>query len=285
MLSGRMTLPVVFCQNQVFFRMRILLANDDGIHAPGLAALRQALKSLGDVFVVAPSKEQSGVSHSITFLSPLMVHQVGPQEWMIDGSPADCVKWGCHYASKQTGQYPDIVVSGINGGLNVGINTLYSGTVGAASEGAFYGIPSFAVSMQYCKEGPFVQAAQLACDLIRKILGHNPALGQRGKLYSINIPLSALEQSPPQVKFGRMDTNQYWIDYTERIDPLGRSYYWISGSSAGHSDPPPPSTPPSCERGMTDMSAVEQHFISVVPLQIDMTDHEHLREMQSWDWN
>ena len=135
--------------------MLILLTNDDGIYAPGLAALAREMRKLGEIVVVAPATEQSGVGHSITYLTPLIVKEVfhrdssnGEQRlgWAVEGSPADCVKIGVHqFCPRQ----PDLVVSGINSGLNAGINVLYSGTVAAAIEGAFFGITSVAVSLQY----------------------------------------------------------------------------------------------------------------------------------------
>ena len=129
--------------------MQILLTNDDGIYAPGLAAMERALGRLGDVCVVAPAVEQSGVGHSITFLSPLMAKEVFDGErrrgWAVEGSPADCIK----LALSEFCPRPDLVISGINGGLNLGINVLYSGTVAGATEGAVFGIPSIAVSLEY----------------------------------------------------------------------------------------------------------------------------------------
>ena len=136
--------------------MQILLTNDDGIYAPGLAAMERALARLGDVTVVAPAIEQSGVGHSITFLTPLMAKEVFDGErrrgWAVEGSPADCVKLAI---GEFCPRRPDLVVSGINGGLNVGINVLYSGTVAGATEGALFGIPSVAVSLEYDEQPKF----------------------------------------------------------------------------------------------------------------------------------
>ena len=151
--------------------MNILLANDDGIYAPGLHALRQALERLGNVLVVAPATEQSGVGHSITYLTPLTCKELWEEEyfrgWAVDGSPADCVKLGVSELSKEP---IDLVVSGINGGLNAGINVLYSGTVAAAIEGAFFRLPSIAVSLEHDPHADFEAAAEIAVDMIRQIL-------------------------------------------------------------------------------------------------------------------
>ena len=153
--------------------MRILLTNDDGVFAPGLIALEQQLRHLGDVVVIAPATEQSGVGHSITFLTPLIcksIHRDGRHwAWAVDGSPADCVKLAVGELLKQ---HPvDLVVSGINSGLNAGINVLYSGTVAAAIEGAFFGITSVAVSLEYDEDADFQSAAVIARNVIGGLAG------------------------------------------------------------------------------------------------------------------
>ena len=186
--------------------MLILLTNDDGIYAPGLAALQRELAKLGEVFVVPPSTEQSGVGHAITYLTPLIVKEVFRTSgwpagtlsmvdderwgWAVEGSPADCVKIGvAEFCSRP----PDLVVSGINAGLNAGINVLYSGTVAAAIEGAFFGITSVAVSLQYERHFQFEKAAGLARQIIEQILA---AKGPDPQLYNINIPTAALSGEP-----------------------------------------------------------------------------------------
>src|SRR5690242_12779082 len=174
--------------------MLILLTNDDGIYAPGLTALENELRSLGEVCVVAPATEQSGVGHSITFLSPLVCKEIFDGDrrrgWAVEGSPADCVKLGIFEFCKYR---PDLVVSGINGGLNAGINVLYSGTVAAAIEGAFFEITSVAVSLEYNEHARFDRAARLAGDVIEQILSRK---GPSPQLYNLNIPTVALERTP-----------------------------------------------------------------------------------------
>lgn len=257
--------------------MKILLTNDDGIYAPGLAAIERALRRLGDVYVVAPSKEQSGVSHSITFLTPLMVKKVFVDNkhwgWTVDGSPADCVKLGI---SEIVPERPDLVVSGINGGLNAGINIIYSGTVAAAVEGVFYGITSIAVSLEYDENEPFHQAANWAVDVIEKILEKKD---QQPRLYNINIPLTALRKNKAETKVVGMDVTQYWESFERRTDPLGRFYYWLTGRP--DSRQPKPTEPVE----MTDMTALTQGFISVTPLNYDMTHQSQLNIMECWDLN
>jgi 5'-nucleotidase len=172
--------------------VRILLTNDDGIYAPGLSALERQLRKLGDVEVVAPAVEQSGVGHSVTFLSPLVCKELFEGDrrrgWAVEGSPADCVKLGIFEFCKTP---PDVIVSGINGGLNAGINVLYSGTVAAAIEGAFFGITSIAVSLEWSEHAKFDRAAVIAHGIIQQILAKKRPGPQ---LYNLNIPTAAVER-------------------------------------------------------------------------------------------
>src|SRR6266852_7582986 len=169
--------------------MRILLTNDDGIYAPGLRALRLELLKLGPVDVVAPVSEQSGVGHSITLLNPLIVQEVVDERqhffgWAVEGRPADCVKLAL---LELVPEPPDVIISGLNAGSNAGINVLYSGTVAAAIEGAFFRRTSIAVSQEYTKPKPldFTRGAILARGVIEQILNRQPA---EGSLFNINIP-------------------------------------------------------------------------------------------------
>src|SRR5437763_6064046 len=175
--------------------MRILLTNDDGIYAPGLRALRTELQKLGNVVVVAPATEQSAVGHSITLLTPLLVQEVlDDQErflgWAVEGRPADCVKLALQELLPEP---PDLIVSGLNAGSNAGINVLYSGTVAAAIEGAFFRHTSIAVSLEYTKPKPldFPRAADLARRVVEQIVARRPA---QGSLFNVNIP--SLEKGP-----------------------------------------------------------------------------------------
>ena len=256
--------------------MRILLTNDDGIYAPGLATMERALRRLGKVSVVAPLREQSGVARAITFLTPLQARKIFVNNkhwgWAVDGTPADCVKLA---VSTILPERPDLVVSGINSGLNASINILYSGTVGAAAEGALYGITSIAVSLQYTENEPFQQAAELAVGVIGKILKQkNPP----GRLYNLNIPLKALKNEEPEVRIVPMDTTQCWESFEQRIDPMmGRAYYWLSGKT----DPRQPKI--KKPEQMTDLTALSQGYITVTPLNFDVTDRHRLNEMADWD--
>lgn len=268
-------MPAAFC----FFLasgiecVNILLANDDGIYAPGLHALRHALERLGDVLVVAPATEQSGVGHSITYLTPLTCKEIFEGDffrgWAVEGSPADCVKLGI---AELASEPIDLIVSGINGGLNAGINVLYSGTVAAAIEGAFFRLPSIAVSLEHDPHADFEAAAEIAVALIRQIL---ESQGERKDLYNINIPTAAAEQyrrgGVPDVLCVPMGVERYGEHYIKRQDPKGRNYYWSTN------DPPPRPTDHE-----TDLTALAKGHVTITPLQFDMTKQELLGEMQSW---
>ncbi len=248
--------------------MRILLTNDDGIYAPGLAALERALLPDAEVTVVAPATEQSGVGHSITFLTPLVCKEVYEGDrrrgWAVEGSPADCVKIG---VLELCAQPPDIVVSGINGGLNAGINVLYSGTVAAAIEGAFFGIPSFAVSLQYDDHARFDVAAKMGWHVIQQILSQrNEVEG----LYNINIPTSATMKGT-EIHVVPMGLERFGERFLKRQDPRGRTYYWASGE-------------PSAEgrNQESDLAALRKGFVTVTPLRFDLTRHDQLENMRGW---
>lgn len=248
--------------------MLILLTNDDGIYAPGLAALQRQLSLLGDVYVVAPATEQSGVGHSITYLTPLIVKEVYIDDqqwgWAVEGSPADCVKIGI---SELCPTRPDLVVSGINGGLNAGINVLYSGTVAAAIEGAFYGITSLAVSLEYDEHAQFDKAARIARSIIEQVLEKK---GPEPQLYNMNIPTAALDDAA-EVRTVPMDVTLYGEHYEKRTDPFGRLYYWATGYPS-----------PTLEGRETDLTALKQGCVTVTPLDYNMTKTVALEQMKSW---
>jgi len=246
----------------------ILLTNDDGVYAPGLAALERQLGALGEVYVVAPATEQSGVGHAITYLTPLTVKEVfhGDRRWgwAVQGSPADCVKIGIHQFCPGR---PDLVVSGINSGLNAGINVLYSGTVAAAIEGAFFGVTSVAVSLEYDEQADYAQAAGLARAVIQQILERKDGGPQ---LYNLNIPTAAL-RGEPQVDVVPMDVQRYDDNYEKRKDPWGRDYYWLTGGPR-----------PLTAKHETDLLALAKGRISLTPLDYDMTRRAVLATMESW---
>jgi len=251
--------------------MNILLINDDGIHAEGLAGFGACLKKLGDVTIVAPSQEASAAGHSITLHRPLThkpVYKNG--EFFghsISGTPADCVKLA---VSRLLESPPDIVVSGLNVGANVGINILYSGTVAAAVEGAMLGIPSVAFSICYSKEPRIKEGCRLAASLLRHIL---EVYKGDFKLLNINLP----DCDKDRIK-GVKVTRQSCIGYTEnfdkRVDPRGRTYYWMTGDLEGAES----------ESG-SDIAALEEGYITITPLQYDLTNYLSLEKIQNWNFD
>ena len=250
--------------------MRILLTNDDGVFAPGLAALEQQLRHLGEVVVIAPATEQSGVGHSITFLSPLTcksIHREGRHwAWAVDGSPADCTKLAITELLKENPV--DLVVSGINNGLNAGINVLYSGTVAAAIEAAFFGITSIAVSLEYNPEEDFEAAAVIARNVIGGLLKQPRSAGQ---LFNLNIPTAAT-LTPAELKIVPLGLDQYGRSYERRTDPNGRDYYWALWTE--------PNEPPAEQ---TDLTQLRKGNVTLTPLKFDMANHELLSEMKNWE--
>lgn len=254
--------------------MRILLTNDDGVYAPGLAALRKELEVLGEVSLISPATEQSGVSHSITFLEPLVCKEIYDGDKLhgiaVEGSPADCVKLGI---SELIDEPVDLVVSGINGGLNAGINVLYSGTVAAAIEGAFFRLNSFAISLEWDPHADFATAARIAVPLIRQVLNQKSPQPQ---LYNINIPSAAVERyrqgGKPEVHIVPMGVERYGEHYIKRQDPKGRDYFWATN------DPPPRRTDHP-----TDLTCLADGHVTVTPLKFDLTDLQELQEMGAWD--
>jgi 5'-nucleotidase len=253
--------------------MRILLTNDDGIYAPGLRALRQELQQLGHVVVVAPATEQSAAGHSVTLNTPLIVQEVLDDNrermgWAVEGRPADCVKLALR---ELLPDLPDLVVSGLNAGSNAGINVLYSGTVAAAIEGAFFRVTSIACSLEYEKLKPldFSQGAALARRVIEQILDRGPATGS---LFNVNIP--ALDRGPVRgIRTVPQNIAQYVEAYDRRIDPRGRVYFW-TGPDFRCPEPHPD----------TDVTAMAEGYITVTPLQFNLTHETTLREMSDWPW-
>lgn len=250
--------------------MKILLTNDDGILAPGLRALRGELARIGEVSVVAPASEQSAVGHSITLMHPLLVEEVHQDGSLyghaVEGKPADCVKLGL---VELVDAMPDLVVSGINAGSNAGINVLYSGTVAAAIEAAFFNVTSIAVSLTLPEIDQYERAARIAVVVIRQILEHKPAAGE---LFNVNIP-SLHEGDPLGVRVARQALVCYRESYEARTDPRGRKYFWLM---------PDPLIPEDDLEA--DMTALAHRYVTVTPLQFDLTDRRRLEQMRDWKW-
>lgn len=252
--------------------MLILLTNDDGIYAPGLAAMERELEKLGDVYVVSPATEQSGVGHAITYLSPLIVKELfeGQQRrgWAVEGSPADCVKIGIFEFCPRL---PDLVVSGINSGLNAGINVMYSGTVAAAVEGAFFGITSVAVSLEFEDQAEYGKAATLAREAIEQILRNKP---ERPQLFNLNIPTAALHARERELRVVPMDLTRTLEQYEKRTDPRGRSYFWALGAARRE-----------FEGEETDVTALRKGCLTLTPLDFDLTSRREMAEMKGWEFD
>jgi 5'-nucleotidase len=252
--------------------VRILLTNDDGIYAPGLRALRKELQKLGEVLVVAPAAEQSAVGHSITLLAPLVVQEVLDEQnqflgWAVEGRPADCVKLAL---TELLPQPPDVIVSGLNAGSNTGINVLYSGTVAAAIEGAFYRQTSIALSLEYTQTKlDFPKAALLARRVVEQILARRPSAGT---LFNVNIP--SLDKGPVRgIRTVPQNVAPYVEKFDRRVDPRGRVYFW---TTPGFLCPDPLPD--------TDVTALADGYITVTPLQFNLTHRAFLEEMVAWRW-
>ena len=242
----------------------LLVTNDDGIDAPGLAALARAVTPLGRVVVVAPDRERSGAGHALTLLSPLRVRQRGDDRFEVDGTPTDCVHLGVFNLTG--GRPPALVLSGINRGVNVGDDVTYSGTVAAALEGTLLGVPSIAVSIERgdLGEPDYATAAALAARIAKAVLTHElPS----GVFLNVNLPAVA----PKGIRITRLGTRHYRAAALERLDPSGRPYYWIAGSDM---------TPVGEPDG--DHVAMREGYASITPLHADMTHDATRGVIASW---
>jgi 5'-nucleotidase len=250
--------------------VRILLCNDDGIYAPGLAALHFRLARAAEVHVVAPDSPQSGGSHALTFRHPVLWKTVAvPGAFTgtsVEGTPADCIKLALGELLRQP---PDLVVSGINAGLNTGIHALYSGTVAAAIEAAILGCPAVAVSLQLDEEMDFPRAAEIAARLIDRIAAAGLVPRQ---VFSINIP--RLRPGWPRgVRVGPQSIRPTMDRIEKRADPSGREYYWLSGDFVEADDAVD-----------TDIHLVRDGYVCVTPLQFNLTDTTVLSSLRGWSW-
>jgi 5'-nucleotidase len=208
--------------------VRILLSNDDGVYAQGLAALAAAFPD-DEVWIVAPDREQSASSHSISLARPLRVTEIGPRRYAVDGTPTDAVYMGLNLVLK--GRRPDLVVSGVNHGPNLGNDVLYSGTVAAAMEGALLGVNAIAVSLAGAPTHAFEHAAAFAAALARRVAATPPPAPA---LLNVNVPPGPVKG----YRFARLGKRTYGNEVMEGTDPRGRKYYWIGGNEYQHEDIP-----------------------------------------------
>jgi 5'/3'-nucleotidase len=244
---------------------RILVTNDDGIHSDGLQILERALKELGDVYVVAPMSEMSGASHSLTLARPLRIRQLDDRHWSIDGTPTDCVTLALNKILPED-ERPDICVSGINHGGNLGDDATYSGTVAGALEASILGVPGIALSLVARDNFDFSQSAAIAVTAARKVLEEGLP---EGTLLNINIPQGEIKG----VRVTRQGIKNARPVITEHIDPRGKPYFWIGEEYFSTN---------SAEG--TDYNAVELGYVSVTPLRSDMTDHQALTALETWNY-
>ena len=247
----------------------ILVTNDDGIYAPGIYALYNAMKKIGDARVVAPEMEQSAVGHALTISDPLRVSEVDRYGDIfghaVNGTPADCIKIA-YWALLQA--QPDIIISGINLGANTGINVIYSGTVSAATEGTILQIPSFAVSLSTYTAPNFDYAARFAAELAEKVLDHGLP---RGTYLNVNVP-NFPEEEIAGVLVTRQGLSNYKERFDRRVDPQNRVYYWLTGKKVEVE-----------AEGDVDDRAIINKMVSITPLHYDLTNYSFLEELKSWD--
>ncbi len=245
-------------------RPTLLVTNDDGYDAPGIAALAAALEPLGRVVVVAPDREQSGSSHALTLARPLRVTGVGPERFRVDGTPTDCVHLGVFNLTPDS--VPALVVSGINRGLNLGDDVTYSGTVAGALEGALLEIPALALSVDVDERGraDYETAAAFARYLAGQVLERGLP---RGTFLNVNLPAAP----PLGVRLTRQGTRTYRAAVVERLDPSGRPYYWVDDQDM---------TPGGEADG--DHRAIRDGYVSISPLHANLTHEPSLETLAGW---
>jgi 5'-nucleotidase len=244
---------------------RILATNDDGFGAPGLEALVRAMEPLGEVVVVAPDRERSGASHALTLGRPLRVWEAAKNRYRVDGTPTDCVHLGAFHLAG--GEGPDLVVSGINRGVNVSDDVTYSGTVAGALEGTLLRVPSLAFSVDIDERGEcdYDPAVRFARSLAERVLAQGL---ERGVFLNVNLPVG----EPRGVRVCRQGARSYRAAVVERIDPAGRPYYWIADADTTPADEPD-----------GDQQAIRDGYVSVTPLHADMTHTPSLDKLTAWN--
>jgi 5'-nucleotidase len=247
--------------------MHIMVTNDDGIHAPGIRALAEAMKELGSVTVVAPDRERSAAGHSLTLHSPLRIFKLREGWYAVDGTPTDCVNMGIHNMLPVS---PDLVVSGINHGANLGDDVTYSGTVAAAMEANLMGIPAIAFSLAtFEKSGNFHDAAQVSLRVARQVIANGlPS----DTFLNVNIPDCRLAQMLPTM-VTRQGKRSFIGKIVDKTDPRGRKYFWIGSDEPNLND----------EEG-TDFHAINRRHVSVTPLHLDLTNHNSLKILAGWQF-
>jgi 5'-nucleotidase len=250
--------------------MHFLVTNDDGILAPGIAALYEAAAAIGQADVVAPEDSQSAVGHAISVLKPMVVRRLHVNQvfhgWSVGGRPADCVKLAM---LELLPRRPDFVLSGINAGANAGINVLYSGTIAGAREGALFGVPAIAFSLELSDELDFALAGRVARTVLEAIIAADPP---HGTCLSVNIP--RLDRGLPRGVKCCPHAAVNWEEYYEkRTDAEGHAVYWLDGR-----------IPLDQAHPESDLAALQEGYVTVTPLRADITDHATLDAVAGWKW-
>jgi len=248
----------------------IFVTNDDGIHAHGIRMLIDRMRKIGKVVVVAPDKPQSGTAHAITIHTPLrlkfLAGEPGYEEYSCNGTPADCVKLGFKVVMKR---HPDLLVSGINHGSNSSVSVIYSGTMAAVFEGAMAGVPSIGFSFNnYSTDAGIESCAAIVSKIAQKVLDEGLP---EGVCLNVNIP-DVPEGGIKGIRICRQARGTWQEDFDERLDPIGRKYYWLKGIfvKTGNGND-------------TDEWALENHYVAVVPVKFDFTSHEAMASLKSWE--
>ncbi len=244
--------------------MKILITNDDGVSSEGLRILADAVKALGEVSVVAPDRERSAAAHSLTLHRPLRVEEVAPGVYAADGTPVDCVNLAVYGILKGR---PDLVISGINHGPNLGEDLVYSGTVSAAFEATFLGIPAFAISLAAREGFRYKGAANFALKVAAYIMQNGLP---QGTFLNINVP-NVDEDKIRSYKITEQGKRVFQDAVVEKVDPRGKKYYWIGGGDQGFQ-----------EIAGTDFHAIANHSISITPLCVDLTNRAAVKELEGW---
>jgi 5'-nucleotidase len=244
--------------------MRILLSNDDGVNAKGIAILHQALSQIAEVTVVAPDRNCSGASNSLTLMHPLRLSKLDNGFISVNGTPVDCVHVGIN---KLMSERPDLVVAGVNKGANLGDDTLYSGTVAAAIEGRHLGLPAIAVSLCAKEEEHYETAAYVTVEIIKKLHSYPLSADQVININVPDLPISLLKG----IKVSRLGSRHQADSMTQQVDPWGRDIFWY-GPLGNEKD----------AGSGTDFHTINEGYASVTPLKVDMTAHESLTAMTRW---
>lgn len=246
-------------------RVRILVTNDDGIASPGIHAVAAALRTLGDVWIVAPDRERTAVGHAVTLHKPLRISKMAPRVFMVNGTPVDCVNLAL---VKILPGPPALIVSGINRGVNLGDDVMYSGTVSGALEGTILGIPSVAVSQEGEETFRFEVGARYAARVAAQVLQHGLPAETILNVNIPDVPLRAIQG----VKVTCLSRRRFHNPIVEKVDPRGRKYYWIAGTRQSWS-----------RQQDADHEALERGMVSVTPIHLDTTYHAMLEHFRTWE--